>query len=721
MHRVELWIFTTLFSVGVIIGMTYLDMQETTEPTENAVAATQQSINVPTPEKEQSSTALELSDASIEHNAQLLTLGDRYMVAGNYALALEKFRLYGKHAKGERASILLRQAFCHEQQNQFLSAEKVYRDAQTASPIQNYQILASVGHSRCLLRRGKYRFALEQVADQILKLDGETIAPDTRAQLVFHFAKVLEAQAIFEQDNFNRFNSKSTDATQSPSSAPFNDPKDLIQPNSVVFDQYDPNPETLLAALKTPSSQPQRDRPSELSIEIQQRSGDSAVLIALSVFSGIQPTDVLLQQLSQTADVQLQISPQARKRLAGRARSIHLKTITLASLLDQLLTPENLAWFQTESEILIITKSEMQVSQASVGYWFELAQRSLRKFEIEYSENDRRSASLFARANLSLLSGDLDYAANLYQELEQMQTTGEMQAKMFFNQAKLNMRRQRVDEANRLFYLAIDQTLDPNVESSSYCLIAENLLAKTDLEGSLTTGRRAVSLATTYRQKQVATLNLARAYLLKNDPFSANLILFKNREFFEQSPLKPIASVLGTYARFMGVSDEDGIRIARNRLLTSISMLDAAQSLTSPDCYVIAMAYEQLGFGDRAIAAMKQAIEKTQVVHWQRKLTYELAVVHYKRKNFDASIPLLQQLADVEDDWKRKSLLQLATIYNDQSMTEACITICKQVWKEELTLGQRDFVLKLLGKSYQTKGEHHTAALCFAGMLPDRF
>ena len=42
-------------------------------------------------------------------------------------------------------------------------------------------------------------------------------------------------------------------------------------------------------------------------------------------------------------------------------------------------------------------------------------------------------------------------------------------------------------------------------------------------------------------------------------------------------------------------------------------------------------------------------------------------------------------------------------------------------WKSELDDQQKRTTLQLLGEAYQLKGEHHTAALCFAGMLPDKF
>ena len=77
-------------------------------------------------------------------------------------------------------------------------------------------------------------------------------------------------------------------------------------------------------------------------------------------------------------------------------------------------------------------------------------------------------------------------------------------------------------EANRLLYLAVDQTLNPDLEASSYCLLGQNLLSLGNLEATIKVSRRGLAAAINAKQKRMASLNLSRAYLLNQEPFSAN-------------------------------------------------------------------------------------------------------------------------------------------------------------------------------------------------------
>jgi hypothetical protein len=74
-----------------------------------------------------------------------------------------------------------------------------------------------------------------------------------------------------------------------------------------------------------------------------------------------------------------------------------------------------------------------------------------------------------------------------------------------------------------------------------------------------------------------------------------------------------------------------------------------------------------------------------------------------------------------DDQWSRLALRQLAEIYVETRQAIACIETCKKLWESELTGEEKQAALEILGTAYQQLGEHHTAALCFAGMLPETF
>ena len=125
----------------------------------------------------------------------------------------------------------------------------------------------------------------------------------------------------------------------------------------------------------------------------------------------------------------------------------------------------------------------------------------------------------------------------------------------------------------------------------------------------------------------MASLNLARAYLLDDKPFMANKQLFDNREFYTDSESKSVASILGAYARFIGVRDENGIRIARNRLLSAVTMVPEKNYQSFADAYMAGLAYERLGFRENAVDKLLLALTLPGVGTWNRQILFEMGVL----------------------------------------------------------------------------------------------
>ena len=131
---------------------------------------------------------------------------------------------------------------------------------------------------------------------------------------------------------------------------------------------------------------------------------------------------------------------------------IVLRAQPLSTVLDQLLGPFELAWYQLDSELHVVGLTELAADIPPNQFWFDAAQRAMRQFEMSFPENERRLSSLLARANLSLIQNRLDIALNHYRELVQSQPRDELLAKLFFNQGKLQALLKQPQEASRLFY-----------------------------------------------------------------------------------------------------------------------------------------------------------------------------------------------------------------------------------------------------------------------------
>lgn len=704
MLRVEIWIFTTLFALGVIGGMTYLNLQGySLAPTQSVGADTDDG------NKEQGFLSNYASDNDSELNSRPnsgltetrkspLDLGDRYLVTGNFELALDYYYEFEKSSGDSGARILLREAFCCELQKEFDQAEKKYYLAITRAANEAHRLLGIAGFARCLAHSGKQFEAREILVDQALKLDRFKLVPEeVRAQLVFQLAKAIEASALGKV-------------------------ADLTEPHGVVFDNPSPRPEVFLkVADQRHEPTPQLDELPDASIEILQRPSSSLNVITASISANLEPVEMMLARLATAAQLNLRISPNASSMIRNRSKTIALDAVPLSHVFDKLLTVFDLVWYQLDSDIHIVTQSEVDPAISTNQFQFDAAHRAHRSFELNFPDNERRPSALLSRANMYLVQKNYDKAANLYQELAQIQPREAMLAKLFFNRAKLRVLLNRHQDANRLFYLAVDQTFDPNIEAAAYSLLGSNLLSAGELEETIKVSRRALTTAVDPKQKQHASLNLARAYLLNKDPFSANNILFRNREYYEGSSAKPVASILGAYARFIGISDDRGIEVARIRLLSAISMMPESDYISFADSYIASQAYQHLGFREKAVKHLVLALAKPDIGQWRRQIMFELAGNQKRLGQVAEATSTLRYLTESDDHWTLDALQELAKIYFETDQIELCIETSKRLWQTELDEDQKRNALTLLGSAYQKKGEHHTAALCFAGILPDTF
>lgn len=735
MQPILIWKITALFSLGLVVGMVCLniwggDPAPTDAPDEqkapvNLSQTPFRTILVPpsgeTPRRE--------STAETEHAGELLTRGDLYLVGGNYALALDNYRAFIKFTGAEHASLLLREAFCYERQGNLRSAENAYRVAVSQAATHNQQLIAIAGYSRALAAQNRTDEAVDILGEQSLKIDQNTQIPaGTRAQITYQYAKALEAKALkraVPRPDANADHTQNASARMDRSSTTRDDdsPRDLTHPLALATENSLPNPESYLEIVDQLAQGESTVDPEENPWEfnILQRPSDSAKSITLSITTGLRPVPNLMGEVLALTDLELRFSNIAQATITGRSRSVALQSTTLSSLLDHLLVSFDLAWYQTDTTIHVVAKSELPDVQSIQAFEFEVAERAFRRFEIDYSDNPLRNAALLSRAGLALATSDYNKASNLYQELQQTQPTDEIQAKSFFNQGKLNLLLGRPVEAAEFFYLAIDQTLNANLESSSYCLLSRLHLSMGQVDHAIKAGRRGLATAETVKQREMAAVNLARSYLLNKDPFSANRTLFQNHDFIKDPDQRAVSAILGAFARSIGISDRGGVEKANNRLLSAMSMMKDEQYDSFADCYVASMAYENIGFRNRAIRMLLLALTKPDIGAWQRRVLFELGMLQKDAGHFEDAITTFESLTRQSDQWCTNALQQIAGIYSTTNQADQTIVACKRLWQRELNEPQKNRTLQLLGNAFQRKGEHHAAALCYAGMLPEQF
>ena len=724
MRQTLIWKVTSLFLFGIIVGMIALrvwssDSSATkTEPSNTDDLVADQRIVIPGGDN---ATPVDFTppdsarEASLARSRDLLRSGDRFLTGGNYSMALDQYLDVSADASQFDSSLLLRMGLCYEHAGEFVTAERAYRSVIATAKNLNHRMLAGIGTSRVRIQRNQVNAALESVADFVLLIDQSGAIPnETRAQLAYQWGKSLEAISFDYSKNSSQTGTRQNHPAHT----------DLIDPNSIATDTVPANPYTWLKLVDQPvgDSVHSLERQPKLDLSLIQRPSEQAETIALSISTTLHPVEILLAQIGQVSDLDLQISRDASATIAGRSTAIEFQSIALSNLLDRLLIPYGLAWQQSEEGIVYVALLEEFDEPGQQDFVFAAADRAFRGFELDYADNPLRNASLLSRAGLAFRAGDFNAAANLYQELENIHPRGEIQAKLFFNLAKVSLLLNRPADAKTLMYQAVDQSLEADLRSSGYCFLSGMHLSDLELENAIKTGRRGVSLAITDSQRRLGALNLARAYLLDRQPESANETLFQNRTAFEGHPLESdTAAVLGAYARLIGSLGPRARQVARNRLLESATVLKNAPLLSFADAYIAGMGLEQIGFRDRAVEMLIRSLAQPDLGQWRRKITYEMAGLQRDSEWIQEAANSYQSLVNSDDIYAIQSLEQLAELYSSNEQHDDCIAICEKLLAKPLTDEQKSSALNLMGMSFKAKGEYYSAAVCFAGMLMDDY
>ena len=231
-----------------------------------------------------------------------------------------------------------------------------------------------------------------------------------------------------------------------------------------------------------------------------------------------------------------------------------------------------------------------------------------------------------------------------------------------------------------------------------------------------------MSLASDHQVRRDAALNLARAYLLNNDPYSANKVLFENFDLINTSQRSNVVGFLSSFARYLGTSDKVSQSKARERLMISLIMIKDSDLETVFDKVIASRAYSEMGLIQRSNQLLKLAENENSVDRWRRKIEFQLAIQQFDDIDDHEAIEILSRLAkDASDSVGQNAALRLAKYDLHHNQYQACLKRCHLLTQ---TASDQQIIieaLNVMGSAYRRLGQHRSAAVCFSGMVPELF
>lgn len=637
----------------------------------------------------------DLVDLDVDH----VERGDQSLIVGNFDGAYREYlKATNDYLADLPPTLLLRLAITTEQMGNLKKSDEYYQKAvRRSSSESTIRILGLTGVARAWQNNGQLRQAQELLSELFLRYASiEALHEEVRYQISYQLGSV-------SQQSYLTNIAEPLDAMESLEFLWLGPSIDAML--EILLDEGD----TDLEALANYSGAAE--------FTILQRPTANANLIAVDTKSQLMPIENILGQYAEQAKLSFETSKRARDIIESRSARLSVSGLPLAVVLDHLLSPLGLVWVQDAETIYLYEQSERGIDLQR--YRLELADRCLRMIELNFSRDVRRDSSLLHRGNLQLLNGDLDAAATRYSELEKLIPGNELAAKLSFNAAHIDIAKGRSDIAVKRMFFTVDQSLEQHLQARGYAWIGRLELQHGRSDRAVYALSRGLSLAKGVAVRQDVLMNLAKAYLLENDPFSANRILFNETDSVIDLPEQKKAAVFAAYARYLGMVPGEGLRNEGERMVVALASITPEDAPGFVDRLLIGRAFFEVGFDSRSTEFLELALKIAPHENWRRRVAFELATNLYRSGELTESEKLLQTLiGDQPDQTSLLSQLMLARIALSQKRSELCLEICQQIWSQDIGDDQKIETLSMMGRAYQQLGRHQVAALCFSGMVP---
>jgi tetratricopeptide (TPR) repeat protein len=423
----------------------------------------------------------------------------------------------------------------------------------------------------------------------------------------------------------------------------------------------------------------------------------------------------VFQQIASGPGWTVMATTAARQQLAGRSKSIVVTSQPVDLVLDLLSLSADLAWQLQGQELRIdrATPAEMAIlrSRCCAGL--------MARFSDSFPADRRNPWCHAARGNLALEAGQPDAAAQHWHEAWRLGATGELAAGLLVNRSRLDERLGRLEDARQGLYDAIDSTWNLGLQGEAWSRIARLALARGAFDEARQAASRSARLARSDLARREAALALATAYLLQENPWAANQVIFEHRELMPGSPSEAEAAFLGSFSRYRGSQTTMARAREEPRLLAAVSLADGQPGLTPAASALIADAWQQLGFSERAAAAITPHVTVGAGEYWDGRLSLQLAV--YRRlagAPADAAQILERVASQPESPVRVSAQLELARLQLAGGEFRAAISSARSLLEPEVDDVARKEALGLMGAAYTRLEQPYAAALCFAGVCP---
>jgi len=623
---------------------------------------------------------------------EAIALADETLLSTDIETAQELYKQLLNKSDGQfKQDLQYRVAICCEllgnANEAFESYEKVITDGRDSA----IQQAAMIGISRTRVRDGKFRAASSQLCQSVLTLPETPTHEAFRGEACYLLAYCRFRDAI-------------------------GDSLELLEDDQLAIVPLDWSPRHLLElAQQIPGDKTQREA-KKTKVEVLHRYGELPSNVYFRIHAPEARLIGILREIAMHLKLNITWTPEHEGSLNDRVVELSVDNMSLALILDCLLTPLDLTWSINGKGIHITSATEPSDDDQQESLPESLL-RVLQYATITFPQHPYAAAALMQLAHVNFLQQNTDDAVSYCNQFLDQFTRSPGKREVWFNLAKMRYQQMQIKEAIDSFNRVTDYGKEHTLAGTAQLFVGRVYVESGNAANAIKPLASALSLTSNHNVTVKSAIMLASAYTLEKKYDAAVRVLYENCDTTMSDSDRAAALLVDRYAKY-SLASRQQLNQAGTMLVMSLTRIQPEHFFGSVGYILLGRIYREVGLEGQMAQMYRNGIEKEQ--HGLLRDRMKLALADYAKSKGDllAAKSLLTEILENETSPAYiQAKLRLAQISFTQNENDRCLELCNNIVQRNETASKAES-LRLMGQVYQRLKDYDSASMCYAGILP---
>ena len=418
----------------------------------------------------------------------------------------------------------------------------------------------------------------------------------------------------------------------------------------------------------------------------------------------------MLEVVAQQCGMTLEWRDDSRELAFAHEANITVDELPVCSLLTAICDALHVVWFSKDSTLTIAQPDEGGQRLRT------MTARTLVSLATLIPEHRLASHARFAAGRLWRVDGHFGEAARLYSSLVGPSITP-LAMRAAFNAGECYYRMGDLRRAGDQLELIVHGAPGHELHTRAAIWRGRCLLDRGEFREAAFQFLRATGGRIPPEDQAYASVFLAMAHLMQDQPQAAANALFFEKGQFESPAVRNAAALLTAFTRFSQLAGEPQQREAAFLYRALVAIESDTEWLGPTGQLLVGRALREAGVGERAIPLYERELERNPPPAIAHEMKFAIAEQRQRDQQLLEAKAGWQELATSGAGvWKNKAQLKLAELSFREGAWDECLAACRTL--HESAGVSRKETLQLMGRVYERLNKDRLAAECYAGRLP---